>query len=176
MKPLKLKVFIFGKKSNKTADKEYCTMNFLTKRKLFFLLIAVSVLAMSSLTGKGVVTVSAEVLADQRAEAFETEFIRGILNFVDISRKTVVINDQSFLINKHTRFYSSSGAAQTINGFHRNEVVEYKATDDMILTEMRSSKKGNAISLNPVKRSDRPSTRSSAGNQTIRLENGTWTN
>ena len=144
-------------------------MKFSKREKTCYLMIGLFMLSLVSVLGSSINYAGAA----EEIESGVSEPLRGHLDYVDIKHKTVVIDDMTFSIDKSTRYYSESGAVQTIKAFYQREMVEFKASKDMVLVEMRPFAKGNrALKNRQKKRSPAPGSKK----QAIHLENGVWTN
>lgn len=144
-------------------------MKFSKRKKTCFLMAGLVMLSLVSVPG----TRAAEAARDGEEAVEVSEIMRGVLDTVDPQGKRVVIDDMEFFADKSTRYYSASGAAQTMNAFHQGEMVEFRASQDRVLFEMRPFPKGNRFVKEQQKKQSRAR---SSKNQTLRLENGVWTN
>jgi len=149
-------------------------MKFSKSGNVCFLLTGLVMLGLVSVPGSRINPAgAAEAVHDGEGVAEVSEIMRGFLDFVDPQSNRVVINDLAFSADRNTRYYSASGAAQTINAFHQGEMVEFKASRDMVLVEMRVFAKGNRFLREQQKKQSRAR---NSKKQSLRLENGVWKN
>lgn len=103
----------------------------------------------------------------------ESGLEQGVLNFIH-GNSTIVINDLSFTVDKLTRFYSVNGSAVGLDSFNEDQNVEFSASDERVLVEMRKVEGTKAENTGiPSPEEVIPS---SSGNEALRLENGVWVN
>ena len=103
----------------------------------------------------------------------ESGLENGVLNFIH-GNSSVVINDLIFTVDKRTRFYSVSGSPVSLNSFNEDQNVEFAASDERVLKEMRKVKGTQTVESGS--RSSDEGRPSSSDNGVLRLENGVWKN
>lgn len=107
------------------------------------------------------------------AFAEESDLQEGVLNFIH-DNNTVVVDDRIFTMDNRTRLYAVSGSPITINTFSENEEVAFRATDELVLEEMRKVEGGDK-NVDDTESQETESERPE-GDPSLRLENGVWVN
>ncbi len=113
------------------------------------------------------------VEAEENRASESIDYEQGYFNSINFNNKTIIINDTVYTFNKQTRFLSSQGVSKSVKSFRKDSEVEYLADNNHFLKEM---KQGKDSSGSDGGSGMTPSAIHSSSQQTIRLENGVWTN